>query len=283
MTRRQALKHGVTPQVIRHAVGPRGRWQRVVSGVYATFTGPLTERHIVRAALLYAGHTSMVSGAVACRAFGMTYAPSSSGVLLLVPKEVQRAKVPIAHIRRVKVAPQPRTIRGFRCAPPERAVLDSVRGAGHLSDVRAALTEVVQRGLSTPDRLVAEFDADDRRGLKLAGLALEDVRAGCWSAPESELRDLIAQGTFPEEPIWNQPLPDAPDLVPDLQFRQARLAIEVDSMQWHFFGDAVERTESKRARYAQLGWRCLPVLPRRIYTDGRALLAEIETAAAVRA
>ncbi|HET6752476.1 MAG TPA: hypothetical protein VFH23_00825, partial [Jiangellaceae bacterium] len=52
VTRRQALECGVSIDALRHAVG-KG-WQRVVTGVHATFTGPLQERHLVRAALLYA-------------------------------------------------------------------------------------------------------------------------------------------------------------------------------------------------------------------------------------
>jgi hypothetical protein len=69
VTRRQALECGVSIDALRRAV--RKGWQRVVTGVYATFTGPLQERHLVRAALLYAGPEAMVSGAVACRAYGL--------------------------------------------------------------------------------------------------------------------------------------------------------------------------------------------------------------------
>ncbi|HET9565331.1 MAG TPA: hypothetical protein VFP27_12705 [Mycobacterium sp.] len=56
----------------------------MVTGVYATFTGPLQERHLVRAALLYAGPEAMVSGAVACRAYGLRYVPADGRLLLLV-------------------------------------------------------------------------------------------------------------------------------------------------------------------------------------------------------
>ena len=54
-TRRQALECGISIDDLRHAIGQGKRWQRVVTGVYATFTGPLQERHLVRAALLHAG------------------------------------------------------------------------------------------------------------------------------------------------------------------------------------------------------------------------------------
>ena len=44
VTRRQALECGISIDALRHAVGKGKRWQRVVTGVYATFTGPLQER-----------------------------------------------------------------------------------------------------------------------------------------------------------------------------------------------------------------------------------------------
>ncbi|MGH8825570.1 MAG: hypothetical protein ACRDVN_14015 [Jiangellaceae bacterium] len=54
--------------------------------------------------------------------------------------------------------------------------------------------------------------------------------------------------------------------------------IEVDSVEWHRFGDAPETTERRRARLAALGWTVLPVSPRRIREEPMAVLREIEAA-----
>ncbi|NEE00711.1 type IV toxin-antitoxin system AbiEi family antitoxin domain-containing protein [Phytoactinopolyspora halotolerans] len=278
ITRQQALGCGVSQSAIRHALRPGGEWQRLTPGIYATFTGPLQERHWVRAALLYAGPAAVVTGAVACRAYGMRYLPSAATLELLVPPHVRRAPIPFAMIHRVTSMPAARMVRGIACAPPERAALDAVRGEQRLRDVRATLSEVVQRKLTTLERLVSEHDRIDRRGLTLARVAFDDIAAGCRSAPECDLRDLIRQSLVLPEPCWNGPLPDAPEMVPDAYYKEARLALEVDSVEWHGFGEAAEQTERRRALYARLGWRVLPISPHRIREEPMAVLAEIEAA-----
>jgi hypothetical protein len=280
VTRRQVLAGGVTVDALRHALGPGKRWQRVVTGVYATFTGALQERHLVRAALLYAGEEAMVTGTVACRAYGLEYVPSASGLEILVPEHVQRAPIAIAKIRRTRYLPTPRNIRSFPCAPPARAVLDACRNLAFLRPVRAVLCEVVQRGLTIPDELAAALADAPSGGSALPRRALADVVAGCRSAPECETRDLVSMSMVLDEPEWNQPLPEpnASDLRPDAHWKRARLALEVESNEWHRYGDSVEATERRRARYAALGWTVLPVSPRRIREEPAAVLAEIEAA-----
>lgn len=283
ITRRQAIECGVSESAIRHALGKHGPWQRVVVGVYATFTGPLQERHRIRAALLHAGPRAVVTGAYACRAYGMKYAPESTTIEVLVPQDVHRAPIEFAKIRRVRSFPPVRAMHGLAFAPPERAALDSVRKAKNLRAARAALCEVVQRRLTTVQRLADEFGRVDPRNMGFARQALDDVQAGCRSAPECELRSLILTSSVLPEPRWNTPLPDDESLVPDGYLEEAHLVIEVESMEWHQFGEAPELTERRRARYASLGWRVYPVSPRRIRDEPSAVLAEIEAAASERA
>jgi hypothetical protein len=243
VTRRQVLAAGMTVDALRHAVGRGNRWRRVVTSVYATFTGPLQERHLVRAALLYAGEDSMVTGQVACRAYGLRYVPLGSRPGILVPEHVHRAPIAIAKIRRTRYLPTARVIRTFRCAPPERAALDACRAERVLRPVRALLCEVVQRGLTIPDDLIAELRRVSSADSALPRKALADVVAGCRSAPECDVRDLVSTSTVLDEPVWNQPLPDprGSDLRPDACWKRARLVLEVDSVEWHRFGDSPER------------------------------------------
>jgi hypothetical protein len=280
VTRRQVIASGITIDALRHTLGPSKRWQRVVAGIYATFTGVLQERHLVRAALLYAGEEAMVTGTVACRAYGLQYVPSASCPEILVPEHVQRAPIGIAKFRRTRYLPTPRNIRSFPCAPPERAVLDACRSLTVLRPVRALLCEVVQRGLTIPDELLGALEKGPSAGSAWPRRVLADVIAGCRSAPECETRDLVSMSTVLDEPAWNEPLPDpdGSDLRPDAHWKRARLALEVDSIEWHRFGDSVEATERRRARYAALGWTVLPVSPRRIREEPAAVLAEIEAA-----
>lgn len=279
VARKQALSAGMSPPAVRHALGPTGAWQKVVPGVYATFTGPLADEHRLRAAMLRAGTDATLTGAQACRRYGMTYVPRGAVIEILVPHRTNRTANPLAKVTRVSVMPRTRTVRGVRVAAPERAALDAARRAGTLQDVRAVLCEVVQRRLATADRLAAEIDRVDRRGMAKARRAVDDLLAGCRSAPECELRDLVRTSAVLPEPVWNQPLPGADDVIPDGYIDEARLVLEVDSMEHHQIGDKPEFTERRRARLASLGWRVYPVSPRRLRDEPAVVLAEIEAAA----
>ncbi|RIQ20216.1 hypothetical protein DY240_18860 [Jiangella rhizosphaerae] len=147
-----------------------------------------------------------------------------------------------------------------------------------LRNTRALLCEAVQRRRTTVAALRAEVAAAPRRGGALARLAMRDIDAGCRSAPECELRDLVRTSRLLPEPRWNQPLPGHRGVHPDACWQHARLVVEVDSRSFHGFGDAPARTEERRARYAALGWRVLPVSPARLRGMPAAVLREIEAA-----
>ncbi|HEY9378548.1 MAG TPA: type IV toxin-antitoxin system AbiEi family antitoxin domain-containing protein [Jiangellaceae bacterium] len=78
VTRRQALAAGVSPDAIRHYVRAGGRWQVVVPGIYATFTGPLAEIHRLRATVLHCGNGAVITGMAACRMVGLKYVPGGT-------------------------------------------------------------------------------------------------------------------------------------------------------------------------------------------------------------
>lgn len=185
-------------------------------------------------------------------------------------------------------------------APPARAAMDAARieylAVFHafrrqipvrnwtrlVQDTRALLCEVVQRQKASVADMVAELSVARSPGNTIARLAMDDIVAGCRSAPECELRDLIKTSKILPEPRWNQRLPgyrpehrhDA--LTPDACFREARLVVEVDSVEWHRIGPRQEQTEKRRARYAELGWLVISVSPYRIRSEPDAVLRDIE-------
>jgi hypothetical protein len=288
LTREQVLRAGFTDATIRNALMGNCRWQRVVRGVYATFTGPLQTRHRIRAALLHAGPRAVISGGPACRAYGLRYVPDDAEAVVLIPKHARRIRTRFAQIRRVPEMPEVRIVGGIPTASPERAVLDVCRGMTSLRDIRALTAEAVQKGLTSPERLLAVLRSARWTGSKLVRRALGDLVAGCRSAPECELRDLVLQSSILPEPLWNQPLPALdgiggtplgtpvrPPIRPDACWPEARVVVEIDSAEWHRFGDRVEETERRRARYAAWGWTVVPVSPRRLRDEPRAVLREI--------
>jgi hypothetical protein len=326
ITRSQALAAGASADMLRHACRPGGRWQVVLPGVYATFTGPLGELHRLRAALLHGGPNAMITGAIACRLAGLEYVAEADMIDVLVPHRRQAMDLDFAVLRRTRRLPEPWYWIGsddandgfdaateeadalvgaarrwnIAMAPLPRAAMDAVRfhhlralpeHGGRLPrqvhrmllrNTRALLCEAVQRRRCTAADLLAELAAAPRQGTRFARLALDDVAAGCHSAPECELRDLIKRSRVLPEPRWNARLPGlrsgAALMRPDACWPEAKLVVEVNSVQWHGVGTGPERTEARHARYAALGWRVIPVSPYRIRTEPREVLREIESA-----
>jgi very-short-patch-repair endonuclease len=278
LTRSQALAAGLSDAALRHAIRPGGPWQRLAPGLYATFTGPLGPRQRVRAALLHAGSDAVLSGPYACRAHGLRYVPTLEPPLVLVPPSVRARSNGLAQVHRTTRPAVPREVAGVRVAPVERAVLDTAALTPSLQDVRALVCESVQRRLTVAERLADVLDAAPRRGSRLARRAIADVLAGCRSAPECELRDLLRMSRLLPEARWNTPLPDLPGVVPDAWFEAARLALEVDSVEHHAYGLAPEHTQRRQARITAAGWTVLPIGPRRIRREPQVLLVEVEAA-----
>lgn len=53
---------------------------------------------------------------------------------------------------------------------------------------------------------------------------MKDIDAGCRSAPECELRDLVRTSRLLPEPRWNQPLPGYRGVHPDAVLREIEMA-----------------------------------------------------------
>ena len=173
--------------------------------------------------------------------------------------------------------------------PPARAVIDAIRfrvvldshdgepWRSHqlLQDARALVCEVVQRRRCSVADLVTELEAAPRAGTAVINKALDDVRAGCRSAPECDLRDLVRSCRGLPEPRWNLPLPGQMGIIPDACWPEAKLVVEVDSAEWHQFGPAPEATARRHAMYASLGWRIFPVSPYRLRHDAAQVRREL--------
>lgn len=317
LTRDQLRELGVGRAALRWRLST-GQWQEVLPGVYATFNGPTDNAHRLQAAVLYGGPGAMITAAAACRISGLKYVPADDRITVLIPDTSRRSDAAFVRVARSRRLPElaRRAIPGptgpawarpsISAAPVFRAVLDLARELGTemnrelprrpngepylvtrsaqvfyvqaLNNVRAVLCESVQRGLATISELQGELDEGPRRGSGLARRALADADAGCRSAPECELRDLVRTSSVLPEPLWNAPLPGLRHVIPDGCLAAARLLLEVESIEWHRFGDAPERTEQRRALLASHGWTVYPVSPRRLRADPQVVLQEIEEA-----
>lgn len=256
LTRRQALSAGMTPRVLQRRLSPGGRWQRVLPGTYATFTGRLSTAQRWVAALLYGGPDSMLGGATAARLHGLRQLPDDARVHLLVPHPRQLGSTGFVVVRRTIHPPAPIWFEEvLRAAPLPRAVVDACRGLPHLDQVRALVAEAVQRRLVDPAELNAELRRGCSAGSALPRAVLAEVGAGIRSVAEARTRKLVRSAGI-SEPLWNCPLYTSAGewlAQPDGFWPEANSVVEVDSMAWHLSPRSWENTLRRHARMTACG------------------------------
>ncbi|MGN6089170.1 MAG: type IV toxin-antitoxin system AbiEi family antitoxin domain-containing protein [Actinomycetales bacterium] len=308
-TRQQLNREGWSPRAIDARVR-RGRWQRLLPGVYVSYSGEATEDDVLRAALAWGGPRAVLTGESALRRHGCGYLDEARPHLLLLDTRSERRPPTICPPgQRALPAPRrgrfrgqgsqlprsgpvllvTRTVRpvrvthtrGLPTAPPLRAAVDGALYVPGLRQCRALLCEVVQRQLVTVDDLRTEVLSRRDPRLRTAQRVLEDLAAGCHSAPECEVRDLVLTSTLLPRPRMNLRLSDVggpPGYIGDLVLPDARLVTEVDSVEYHGFGATAEETARRRNELTAAGWTVISVTPRDIRQRPRWVLHLIERA-----
>ncbi len=278
VTREQALGLGLSRDQVHRRLS--GSWQRLLPAVYATFTGPVQRRQLLRAALLFAGPGAALTGSTACRERGLRYLPDDDRLVhVLLAATCQVRSTSFVRVHRTTDMPPWHVRDGLPLVAVDRAAVDACRELATLREVRALLCEVVQRRLTTIERLERVLRDGASAGARLPRRALADLRAGCRSAPECEFRDLVGRSRVLPEPLWNQGVTlVGGERIPDARWPQARLVVEMDSREWHDMGEAVEETRRRHARLVAQGYTVLAVSPRRLREEPEVVLAEVEAA-----
>jgi hypothetical protein len=155
-------------------------------------------------------------------------------------------------------------------------VLDACRRLDSRDQVRALLTEAVQRHRVAPARLVAELAAGSRRGSAMPREVLADIVDGARSVAEIDAMRVWERTGLPR-PRWNAVLRTTHGefvAIPDAWF-DAGLAWEIDSCEFHFHRDDYARTIARNARYAAAGVPVLQTLPTHLRRDPDAVVTEL--------
>lgn len=277
ITRRQAVAIGLTDKALRCRAATR--WQRVLPGVYAAFTGPVDDDLLARAALLLAGPDAQLHAVTAARRYQIRYLPNDPRTHLLVPHAKQLASTPTVVVHRTHRLPRPLVVNGLPCVPAARAVVDLSRVLPRLRDVRAVVADAVHRRYARIDALELELAQGHSAGSALVRRAVADLVAGCRSAPECELRDLVSTSRILPEPCWNAPVRVGGRLlgIADAWWPEVRMAAEVNSRQHHFAEEDWESTMQRQAGFAAHGILVVPVSPARLRASSTAVLRELES------
>jgi hypothetical protein len=234
ITRKQALRAGVTQDALRHRLRAGGPWQILLPQVYVATTGTPSRGQQEMGAMLYGGPQSVVTGraALACHRIRVEL---SDFVDVLVPLTRQRGDAGFVRLHRTSRMPEGHfQFGGIRYTLAARAVGDMVRGMGSLRDVRALVADAVQRERCELGELIAELNAGPRRESALFREALSEVIGGSRSAAEGDLLKLITKAGL-EMPLFNAEIYDGDEFVarPDAWYPELGIAIEIDSREWH--------------------------------------------------
>jgi hypothetical protein len=279
ITRTQVLAAGWSVATLRHRIRPGGPWQAVLPGIYLGSNGPLADGQREIAAVLHAGPGCVLTGPAALRHQGVRV-PATDIVDVLVPMPTKRQSVDFVRMHRTARMPdQTFVLNGIRWALAARAAADTARGEHDLREVRALVAGAVQRGTCTVPQLAEELRAGPTRASGRLRAVLEEVADGVRSAAEADLRQLIKRSGLPE-PMYN------PDLYlgsmflgrPDTWWKDAGVAGEVDSREWHYSADQWAETMARHSRMTAHGILMVHFTPKQIRTEARRIVAEFRSA-----
>ena len=251
----------------------------MLPGVYLSSNGPLASGQQEIAAVLYAGRECMITGYAALQHQGVRV-PLTETVDVLVPAPMKRQNAAFVRIHRTAKMPERPLVHGeIHWAPVARAVADASRGDLPFGDVRAMVADAVQNRACTVSQLAEELRAGPKQGSGMLRAALEEVADGVASGAEGDLRKLIKTGRLPE-PMYNPKLYVGSQFLaqPDVWWRDAGVAGEVDSREWHLSPALWARTMARHDRMSAQGILVLHFTPRRIRSEGDRVIAELRSA-----
>jgi hypothetical protein len=234
VTRVQARAAGLTADAVRFRLHS-GRWRRLASGTYATFTGDLTRAAQRWAAVLRAGEGAVLTHMSAAELVGLV-ADGQGPVHLTIPASRRIAVPPGTVVHRcARIAERRHPTRLPPQTRVEETVLDLALDARTPDEAMGWIASACGRRLTTPARVARALSRRERVvGRKALAAMLGDVGAGCASVLEWRyLRDVerahglpvgIRQARRPREGgVWYD----------DVHYAEYGLRVELDGRAAH--------------------------------------------------
>jgi predicted transcriptional regulator of viral defense system len=156
-TTQQALTVGMDRSTLRHHARPGGRYERVRRGLYRLRHFPTSPHgHVVAAWLPLRDAGAVVSHESALELYELSdVIPNAVDLSMPRSKRGQRSR-PGVRLHTLEHPPEDAEIRmlaGVPVTSPERTILDALQGGTQLEQLELAITQAVDRGLTTPRRL----------------------------------------------------------------------------------------------------------------------------------
>ncbi|MDA3648358.1 hypothetical protein LZ318_10465 [Saccharopolyspora indica] len=246
-------------------------------------TGHLTIAQRHDAALRYAGPDSMLTGISAAKLGGLSRIPETTDVHILIPHRRRCLSTNFVIVERTTRLPDPVRKAGLLVAPPTRSVLDAARRFTKLDEVRALLSEAVQRGIVQPEALREELEAGSDRGSRLCRVVLEEMLANVHSVAEGWAYRLAERSGLPPMQ-WNVRLLDRRGQllgVPDGWIDEVGLAWQIDSRAYHLSPTSYDVTVQRHSAMTAEGIIVVHTLPTSLREDPGSVLQQLRGAYAL--
>ncbi|MFF5991985.1 hypothetical protein [Prauserella flavalba] len=254
-----------------------GPWRRLMLGVVMLTNGTPTRYQLGRAALVHAGADAMITGVEAARIHGVRRLPPDSRVHVLIPHTRRVATRGFAVVERTIHLPEPLVINGLPVAPLARALIDAAHRMDKLSDVRAMITDAVQRQLCHPRELRHELEQGTTIGSALPRIVVEEMDRGVRAAARAWAAQVGRQSKLPE-PQWNVELRDGFGAllgVADAYWPDIGLAWAVDAPDFRLDPTGYGRATRERARLAAAGVVVVHTPPVQLRNDPAAVVSDL--------
>lgn len=278
ISRAELVQLGVSERMVSVRCRPAGSWTRLLPGIVMLHKGTPTWRQRIAAAVRYAGPSAVLTGIVGAWLLGLRRIPPIDDIHLLVPADRRRQSQRGLTIERTNRLPVSIYRVGVPVASAPRTLVDGVRRIRDVDQIRALLSEAIQRRTVTAADLQAELDAGSTRGTAIPRIVLRELADGAWSPAESWARRIVLRSKLPA-PQWNVGVYSyAGELlgIPDAWFDDVALAWEIDSYNFHLSPQSYAQTLAKHARFTAAGIVVVHTLPSRLRTEPPEVRAELE-------
>lgn len=251
VTRAQAIAYGVPARTVARRVSS-GTWRERFPGVYLVAGHRVTAETRVRAAWLWGGARSVVTGPAAAYWLGLRPGAPAE-VVLAVPPTVQRARRPGVRLRRRTLDPADRVVhRGIVVSATPLTVLET---SAVLPDAAGAalLDRALQRWVSYGELHAAYCRVAGTPGIAAAARLLVGAGDRADSGLERRLLRLLREARLPG---LVRAVPFGPWAI-DLAFPAVRVAVEVDGWAWHSDPERFRTDRRKQNALVAAGWTVL--------------------------
>ena len=261
VSRTQALAAGMTRHRIQHRVSA-GRWRRVGAGVYQHSALSVTPHSKLLAACI--AYDGLASHRSAAALHGIDGFELGRPELVVSPKRGRSAVGVILHRSTQMDLARPIRLDGIPCTGLARTLLDLAAVVSRNRLERAIDAAMRDRRLRYQDlsEVLAIHSGMGRRGRGPLGAVLAErcaddpVPLSDWSRWVCEL---LCESGLPR-PVLEHRVHEADDRFlaqVDLAYPSRQLAIELDSIRWHYSRESFVNDRRRRNRLLAAGWDVL--------------------------